>query len=164
MKYGLILVIMSLFFVESFSQSKAENILFDMINKYRFNKNIHYLKWDNLVYNVAIDQTKYMSLTNNCTHDQQPETDHFSNFDMNLFRQKFKRHGIDTDLYTVGENCFIGYDIDTLNLSQIAKKVFDGWIKSPPHHKMLLDIDYRKCALSILIDHNNVYSSFNCRD
>ena len=70
-----------------------------------------------------------MSKTNNCTHDQQPETDHFSNFDMDLFKKKFIYQGINTDYHTVGENCYIGYNVTHLSNYQLSKKVFKSNIK-----------------------------------
>ena len=164
MKRILLILILFFYFTPSFSQTKVEDILFNKINDYRKEKNIPIVEWGDVVYKVAIDQTDYMSKTDNCTHDQQPETDHFSNFDMELFRKKFRRKGIDTDYHTVGENCFIGYGIDTASFKQISERVFNGWLNSPPHHGMLLDGDYKYCAVSIYLKNDNVYSSYNCRD
>ena len=164
MKRILVILILFFYFSPTFSQTKVESILFNKINDYRKEKNIPMVEWGDVVYKVAIDQTDYMSKTNNCTHDQQPETDHFTNFDRELFRKKFKKQGIDTDYHTVGENCYIGYNISHLSNYEISKKVFNAWLNSPHHHEILLDDDFNFAAVAIFLYNDNVYSSFNCRD
>ena len=149
-------------FITLLSQTTLESELFNMINKYRYEISIRQLKWDNKVYEVSKDQSLYMSKTDNCTHDQQAETGDFSNFDMKLFKDKYDRKGIDTDIYTIGENCYIGYDVFNSTNHQIAKRVFNAWVNSPPHNEMLLDNDFFFGSVRALIKNGNVYSSFNC--
>ncbi len=149
-------------FITLLSQTTLESELFNMINKYRYEISIRQLKWDNKVYEVSKDQSLYMSKTDNCTHDQQAENGDFSNFDMKLFKDKYDRKGIDTDIYTIGENCYIGYNVFNSSNHQIAESVFNAWVNSPPHNEMLLDNDFFFGSVRVLIKNGNVYSSFNC--
>lgn len=149
-------------FITLLSQTTLESELFNMINKYRYEISIRQLEWDNRVYEVSKDQSLYMSKTDNCTHDQQEENGDFSNFDMKLFKDKYDRKGIDTDIYTIGENCYIGYNVFNSSNHQIAESVFNAWVNSPPHNEMLLDTDFIFGSVRVLIKYGNVYSSFNC--
>ncbi len=149
-------------FITLLSQTTLESELFNMINEYRYETNIRQLKWNDEVYEVSKDQSLYMSKTDNCTHDQQAENGDFSNFNMKLFRDKYDRHGIDSDMYILGENCHIGYNVSNSTNHQIAKRVFKAWVNSPPHNEMLLDNDFNFGSVRLLIKNGNVYSSYNC--
>ncbi len=171
MKFNFTIVLFTIFFgiFNCFSQTKTEidpnnlnqsllNSLFlKELNKYRENIHLTKLQDHSILNKAAQDQSNYMSIINELTHDQTKPS---------------KKQPSDRVLYylgnfnSVGENVlFVFFDESKENTppsntsvktyEDLATAMFINWKNSPPHHKNMIHADYRYSGIAITYQAKN---------
>jgi uncharacterized protein YkwD len=137
-----------------YSQTKLDSLLLNKINNYRNDNGLQSLIWNNSLYKVADNQSEYMFLTNQLTHDQEYYSDSsvLKDFEPQPnFSERFIRYIDNENIRYVGENLVIHKvesDIETINLDSIVNELLITWKNSPPHNKLLLNPLMCEAALS----------------
>lgn len=110
--------------------SQIETELFKLVNNYRVENNLSSLVPLNIISNIADHHTSYMIETGQVSHDN------FSNRVLKLKK--------DVNAKSVSENVAYGYNS--------AQAVFNGWLKSPSHKRIIEIVSHTHFGLSIKTD------------
>jgi len=109
---------------------KIESAVFDLVNDERKKQEIKQLKWNEKVSGVARGYSESMSVSG--FHHKDAE-----GWDV---KDRLKEDNIFYSL--AGENLFLAENLNSrMNEYDIAKMAVEGWLKSPGHRSLVLDID-----------------------
>lgn len=110
--------------------SPIETEILILINDYRANKGLQYLKTLNLISTVAETHSNYMIKMGKASHDNFPER-----------QKKLVNYA---KAKTVGENVAFGHSA--------AKSVFNAWLNSESHKKIIENSEYTHFGISTKTD------------
>jgi uncharacterized protein YkwD len=141
------------------SQTDLDFKVLKLVNEYRVENHLCPFTWDTMMFKVAVNQSNYMSATGHLYHDQ-IMSDSLKFKVTPDFTTKFIKQGVNFKCYA-SENCSVVFNADTLSIDCIAKRVVEGWKKSPPHNEMLLDTVLTHVGVSHLIGYKYEEFSYN---
>lgn len=125
---------------EQISVSEAEEILFQLTNEVRRNKGLSELAVNQLAGRVAYEHAKDMANNRYISH---------LNLDGEMPTMRFNRAG-GTD--NISENlAYWEWGIPSYLTEKLTRKIFEGWMESPPHRKNILDPIHNEIGISIYI-------------
>lgn len=118
----------------SYSQTNLDKKIFRAVNEYRISNGLNAWVWNQDLFRVSEKHNYYQIQIKNVSHDESINIkDHVE------VRRLGDRvsEGVGSNWECVGENlaCIASED---LTVSEIVEKTVNGWIASPPHHKLLL--------------------------
>lgn len=113
-------------FSEVVSYSEIENEILDLVNEYRSNNNLSFLKTLNIISNVANGHTIYMVTTGEVSHAN--------------FGERASKLMKTTGAKKVSENVAYGYST--------AQSVLNGWLNSTEHKKIIETVDFTHFGIS----------------
>lgn len=141
---------------KQFNQNLLEQLVQHKVNEYRKSKGLRPLLFDKALYAAAKDQSDYIQLKNELTHDQTVKG-------KETVADRLKLYTKSTN-FSVAENIartFIltpSYNYDAngkSNLStaktyeEAATYMFNSWKQSAIHHKNMISTDYAQAAVCI---------------
>lgn len=106
-------------------------------NEFRKAEKLEKLKVDEILEKSAKQFASYMA-----EHDRYGHT-----ADGNTPSQRAKQHGY--KLCLIAENIAYRYKTEDFRTEQLARILFNGWKKSKPHRKNMLDVDMTRTAVAV---------------
>lgn len=128
------------------SQTEVDLKLFDMINNHRTSNGLSPLKWDKVLYEIATNQSEYMSKTGDLSSEQKELLDSDNNLVVNL-KEKFLRNGIEDDIW-IGESIRVVYETSKMTTDSLSKLVFEELMNNTESKSMLMTDLYTNGAIS----------------
>tara|TARA_R100000664_G_C2759940_1_gene150404 strand:+ start:10984 stop:11502 length:519 start_codon:yes stop_codon:yes gene_type:complete len=156
----LITLILILFTITSYGQTKLDKEIFKVVNEYRVSNGLTEWEWNKKLFKVAEKHNYYQTQINSISHEEQSDVK--SHVEVNSLGGRAEEGDIN-NWRKVGENLAVTPS-ENLSISEIAEKVLIMWINSPPHHELLLcpDYHYQYVAVSSHITTDYV-KAVNCK-
>jgi uncharacterized protein YkwD len=132
-----------------------------LLNSYRLKKNKQELIWDENLWLTADNHNYYMSYHENLSHQQKKFTKHFTGKEpLDRYHYVIKEK---CKISTFGENIQYFTISNNINIeeisSNIANEAFNNWKESKPHHKNMIERDYKKHGIAFKIDELKVWGT-----
>ena len=127
-------ILLTLLSIISYSQTKLDMEIFNIINQYRASKGIDKLVWSQEAFNVSKKHNDYMIAAPSYSHNQPIDLPNHK--ELQTPGQRFT----DADIwwYGIGENISCMPYSDS-SLVFIAREIVDSWIASPGHNRLLIN-------------------------
>ena len=123
-----------LFSLNSYGQTQLDKEIFKVVNEYRILNGLDTWVWNEDLFKVSEKHNYYQTQTGTVSHDE--SIDIKGHVEIRDLGDRVSE-GVTFNWRCVGENLARVHNKD-LTISEIAKRVLNGWINSPPHHKLLL--------------------------
>ena len=134
MKKIITILLFLLLSIISYSQTNLDKEIFRVVNEYRISNGLNAWVWNQDLFKVSEKHNYYQTQINNISHDE--SIDIGGHFEVRRLGDRVSE-GVGYNWECVGENlaCIASED---LIISEIVEITVNGWIASPPHHKLLL--------------------------
>ena len=120
--------------ITSYGQTQLDKEIFKIVNEYRVSNGLGTWVWSQDLFKVCEKHNYYQTQTGTVSHD---ESINIKGHDEIRRLGDRVSDGVTSNWRCVGENLARVHNKD-LTVSEIAERVLNGWINSPPHHKLLL--------------------------
>ena len=126
-------ILLTLLSIISYSQTKLDMEIFNIINQYRTSKGIDKVSWSQEAFSVSKKHNDYMVAAPSYSHNQPIDLPNYK--ELQTPGQRFT----DDDIwwYGVGENISAMPYSDS-SLVFISKNILSSWVASPGHKRLLL--------------------------
>jgi len=148
--------------VTSYSQDVLDSLVFEKINEYRIENNIHALTLDTSIYKAAYLHSKYLH-DNGYPYQYPLSSGHYEEI---LVKPSDRLRAQGVPFIACGENVasfsviLVGKD-GWIDMEDMANQVLNMWISSPGHHKLMLSPKPTEGAIAIYIDSGKVFVVLN---
>ena len=131
---NIITILLLILTITSYGQTQLDKEIFRVVNEYRISNGLDAWVWNQDLFKVSEKHNYYQTQIKNISHDESMDLkDHVE------IRRLGDRvsEGVGSNWQAVGENlaCIAS---ENLTISEIVERTVNGWIASPPHHKLLL--------------------------
>jgi len=158
----LITILLLFLTITSYGQDILDSLVFEKINEYRIENNVHALTLDTSIYKVAYLHSKYLH-DNGYPFNYPYGSGHYEEVLVNP-SDRLRAQGV--PFVACGENIasfsvvLVGKD-GWVDMEDMVNHVLKLWINSPGHHKLMLSPKPTKGALAIYIDSGKVFVVLN---
>ena len=131
---NIITILLLILTITSYGQTQLDKEIFRVVNEYRISNGLNAWVWNQELFKVSEKHNYYQTQIKNISHDE--SIDIKGHVEVRRLGDRVSE-GVSGNWGCVGENlaCIPSKD---LTISEIAEITVNGWINSPPHHKLLL--------------------------
>jgi len=131
---NIITILLLMLTITSYGQTQLDKEIFKVVNEYRISNGLNAWVWNQELFKVCEKHNYYQTQIGVVTHDESIDVE--GHIEVRKLGDRI-RDGVSGNWGCVGENLARVYNKD-LTINEIAERVINGWINSPPHHKLLL--------------------------
>ena len=131
---NIITILLLILTITSYGQTQLDKEIFRAVNEYRISNGLNAWVWNQDLFKVSEKHNYYQTQIKNISHDE--SIDIKGHVEVRRLGDRVSE-GVSGNWECVGENlaCIPSKD---LTISEIVEITVNGWINSPPHHKLLL--------------------------
>ena len=131
---NIITILLLILTITSYGQTQLDKEIFRAVNEYRISNGLNAWVWNQDLFKVSEKHNYYQTQIKNISHDE--SIDIKGHVEVRRLGDRVSE-GVSGNWECVGENLARVRNKD-LPVSEVVKRVLNGWITSPPHHKLLL--------------------------
>ena len=143
---NIITILLLILTITSYGQTQLDKEIFKVVNEYRVSNGLNAWVWSQELFKVSEKHNYYQTQIKNISHDE--SIDIKGHVEVRRLGDRVSED-VSGNWECVGENLARVRNKD-LPVSEVVKRVLNGWIASPPHHKLLLSskIMYKSGSVS----------------
>tara|TARA_R110002020_G_scaffold455_1_gene2316 strand:- start:7421 stop:7915 length:495 start_codon:yes stop_codon:yes gene_type:complete len=131
---NIITILLLILTITSYGQTQLDKEIFRVVNEYRISNGLSVWVWNQDLFKVSEKHNYYQTQIKNVSHDESINIK--GHVEVRRLGDRVSE-GVSDNWECVGENLARVHNKD-LTINEIAERVINGWINSPPHHKLLL--------------------------
>ena len=131
---NIITILLLILTITSYGQTQLDKEIFKVVNEYRVSNGLNAWVWSQELFKVSEKHNYYQTQIKNISHDE--SIDIKGHVEVRRLGDRVSE-GVSGNWECVGEN-LARVRNKNLPVSEVVKRVLNGWITSPPHHKLLL--------------------------